>query len=174
MAPEHPRAAVKKRLWTPWRMPFIIGPKPAQCIFCAKARERDDRTNFVLQRGQHCFVLLNAYPYAAGHLMIAPYQHTGTVEELPCQATTEMMEFVKRSLGILRRSHRAESFNVGVNIGAPAGAGIADHVHMHVVPRWTGDSNFMPVLGDVRLIPEVLHDTYEKLLAAGFADSSSA
>lgn len=169
MSPEfEPRnAPSRKRLWTPWRMAFIRGPKPPECIFCAKARERDDRRNYVLYRGAHSFILLNAYPYAAGHLMIAPYQHTGTLEELPEAVTSEMMELAKRSIVALRQSHRSESFNVGVNIGAPAGAGIADHVHMHVVPRWVGDSNFMPVLGDVRLIPETLDETYAKLLSAG-------
>ena len=152
-------------------MGFIGGPKPSECIFCAKAREREDRKNLVVYRGTHSFVLLNAYPYSAGHVMIAPYQHVGSLEGLSPEATTEMMELVKRALATLRRSHRAESFNVGVNIGAPAGAGIADHVHMHVVPRWSGDSNFMPVLGDVRLIPEVLDETYDKLQNAGFGSA---
>ena len=148
-------------------MAFIGGPKAPDCIFCAKAREREDEKNFVLFRGQHSFILLNAYPYAAGHLMVAPYQHIGTLEALPEEVTSEMMELAKRSISALRQSHRSESFNVGVNIGAPAGAGIADHVHMHVVPRWVGDSNFMPVLGDVRLIPETLEESYAKLLAVG-------
>jgi ATP adenylyltransferase len=148
-------------------MAFISGPKAPDCIFCAKASQREDEKNFVLFRGQYSFILLNAYPYAAGHLMVAPYQHIATLEALPEKVTSEMMELAKRSLSALRQSHRSESFNVGVNIGAPAGAGIADHVHMHVVPRWVGDSNFMPVLGDVRLIPETLEQTYAKLLSAG-------
>ena len=163
----------RKRLWTPWRMGFIRGPKPAECIFCAKAGERDDRKNHVLFRGAHSFILLNAYPYAAGHLMIAPYRHVGTLEVLPAEVTSEMMELAKRSIGALRQSHRSESFNVGVNIGEPAGAGIADHVHLHVVPRWVGDSNFMPVLGDVRLIPETLDETYAKLLSVGLGGPAS-
>lgn len=157
------------RLWTPWRMTFIQGEKPRECIFCAKARGDRDRENHVLYRGKHAFMLLNAYPYTAGHLMIAPYAHVASLEDLDADTTTEMMEQVKRALAALRKGERAESFNVGMNIGAPAGAGIADHVHLHVVPRWQGDSNFMPVLGDVRLIPETLDQTYEKLIRAGVA-----
>jgi len=148
-------------------MAFIRSPRSPECIFCSKAHDRDDRKNYVLFRGKYSFILLNAYPYAAGHLMIAPYQHVGTLESLPGEVTAEMMELTKRSLAALRQSHRSEAFNVGVNIGAPAGAGIVDHVHMHVVPRWVGDSNFMPVLGDVRLIPETLDETYAKLQSAG-------
>ncbi|HEX5417461.1 MAG TPA: HIT domain-containing protein [Chloroflexota bacterium] len=161
-------------MWTPWRIAFIRGPKAPECIFCAKARERDDQKNYVVFRGAHSFVLLNTYPYAAGHLMIAPYQHIGSLEELPAEVTTEIMELAKRSMRALRQSHRAEAFNVGANIGAPAGAGIADHVHLHVVPRWVGDSNFMPVVGDVRLIPETLDETYTKLLSSGFGQSTQS
>lgn len=157
------------RLWTPWRMAFIQGDKPSECIFCAKARATRDRENYVLYRGKHNFILLNAYPYTAGHLMIAPYEHRGSLEDLAPEVTAELMGLTKRALRALRKAERTDSFNVGVNIGAPAGAGIADHVHLHVVPRWAGDSNFMPVVGDTRLIPETLDSTYEKLIQAGIA-----
>ncbi len=161
------------RLWTPWRMAFIRGPKPTGCIFCEKARDRNDRVNYVLVRGTHNFVLLNTYPYTTGHLMIAPYQHRSTIEDLAPEVTGEMMELTKRALRALRTAYRTDSFNVGVNIGTAAGAGIADHVHLHVVPRWAGDSNFMPVVGDVRLIPETLDTTYDRLVAADLRSCSA-
>jgi ATP adenylyltransferase len=153
-------------------MAFIRGEKPRVCIFCMKARDNDDRRNFVLDRGQHCFSLLNTFPYAAGHVMIAPYEHEGTPEKLSNETTAEMMELAKRAIGALRVAEKSAAFNVGMNIGEAAGAGFADHIHLHVVPRWNGDSNFLPVLGDVRLIPETLEDTYDKLLAAGIAETS--
>jgi ATP adenylyltransferase len=153
-------------------MAFIQSEKAPDCFFCAKARERDDRRNFVLYRGEHNFVLLNAYPYAAGHLMIAPYAHQGNLVELSSETTTEMMDLAKRSIRALRKAYRTESFNVGMNLGAAAGAGIADHIHLHVVPRWIGDSNFMSVLGQTRLIPETIEATYDRLREADLADES--
>jgi ATP adenylyltransferase len=117
----------------------------------------------VLARGQRNFVLLNTFPYTSGHLMIAPYEHTADITSLDVDTTAEMMELTKRSVKALREAYRTESFNVGLNLGAAAGAGIADHLHLHVVPRWQGDSNFMPVVGDTRLIPESLETTYERL-----------
>jgi ATP adenylyltransferase len=160
------------RLWTPWRMAFIQGEKPRECLFCRIAREDDDRKNLILYRGQHNFVLLNAYPYTSGHLMVAPYAHVGNLDDLDGATTSEMMELAKRAIRALRKGERAEAFNVGVNLGAAAGAGLIDHAHLHVVPRWQGDSNFMPVVGDVRLIPETLDVTYDKLIAAGIAEGS--
>src|SRR5207302_8653796 len=125
-----------QRLWTPWRMAFIQGDKPRECIFCRIARERDDRKNLLLYRGKLTFVLLNAYPYTTGHLMIAPYVHVGDLAELDLATTAETMELAKRALRVLRKVERPGAFNVGMNIGTAAGAGIADHVHLHVVPRW--------------------------------------
>jgi ATP adenylyltransferase len=156
-----------KRLWTPWRLDFIRGPKPRECIFCQKANERNDRENFVLTRGRRNFALLNTYPYTSGHLMIAPLQHSANLGDLDAETTSEMMELTKRAVKALRIAYATESFNIGMNLGTAAGAGIADHLHLHVVPRWQGDSNFMPVLGDTRLIPETLESTYERLLRAG-------
>ena len=156
-----------KRLWTPWRMAFIQGEKPPECIFCSKPNERNDRENFILYRGRHNFIILNAYPYTSGHLMIVPYNHVATIEELESEVTSEMMDLAKRAIAALRKAERPEALNVGMNIGKAAGAGIADHVHLHVVPRWSGDNNFMPVVGDARLLPETLATTYDKLIAAG-------
>lgn len=159
-----------ERLWTPWRMAFIQGEKPNRCIFCTKPNENRDRENYILYRGRHNFIMLNAYPYTSGHLMIVPYRHVSSIEDLDSATTSEMMDLARRSLTALRKAERPEAFNVGVNIGKAAGAGIVDHVHLHVVPRWTGDNNFMPVVGNARLLPEMLESTYEKLIAAGIAD----
>jgi len=148
-------------------MPFIEGEKPSECIFCKKSRENDDRRNHVLARGTHNLILLNAYPYTTGHLMIAPFQHQASLESLDRVVTSEMMDLAKRATRALHQTYQTDSFNIGMNLGAAAGAGIADHLHLHVVPRWQGDSNFMPVLGDVRLIPETLDTTYDRLLEAG-------
>ncbi len=148
-------------------MAFVQGEKSPGCIFCAKPAESRDRANYILFRGRHNFIILNAFPYTSGHLMIVPYEHVPSIEALDSAVTGEMMELSKRSLAALRKAERPEAFNVGLNIGTAAGAGIADHVHLHIVPRWAGDNNFMPVLGNARLLPEALESTYEKLIAAG-------
>jgi ATP adenylyltransferase len=155
------------RIWTPWRMAFIRGEKAVNCIFCLKASETQDRENFVVARAKFNLILLNIYPYTTGHLMIAPYVHQANLVQLESEVTAEMMDLARRATRVLRQAYQTESFNIGMNIGAAAGAGIADHVHLHVVPRWQGDSNFMPVLGDARLIPETLDVTYDRLLQAG-------
>lgn len=147
-----------------------MGSKPDECIFCVKPRERRDRENYILYRGKHGFIILNAYPYNNGHLLVLPYAHVATLEELDVPTVTELMTMVQRSIRAIGRAMAPEGYNVGANIGKVAGAGIADHVHLHVVPRWGGDTNFMPVLGGVRLVPELLETTYDKLLAAGIAE----
>lgn len=152
-------------------MAFIQGEKPRECIFCTKPNESRDRANYILYRGRHNFIILNAYPYTSGHLMIVPYVHVASLEDLAPEVTGEMMELTKRALAAVRNVEKPEAFNVGVNIGKAAGAGIADHVHLHVVPRWAGDNNFMPVIGNARLLPETLASTYDKLLAAGIAST---
>lgn len=151
-------------------MKFIESEKTKGCIFCDKVAEQRDRENFILYRGEHAFIMLNAYPYNNGHLLIAPYAHVSTTEELNEATLTEMMQLVNRGLAALRKASHPQGFNVGANLGGVAGAGIADHVHMHVVPRWQGDANFMPVIGDTRLVPERLEDSYQRLLDAGIAD----
>jgi ATP adenylyltransferase len=151
------------RLWAPWRLEYIEGPKPDECIFCAAAQSDDDTANYVLARGEQCFVLLNAYPYTNGHLMVAPYAHTAAIEELPGATAAELMRLVQRSQVALREAYEPEGFNIGVNQGKAAGAAIEDHVHMHVVPRWAGDTNFMPVIASTHVLPQSLDDSLARL-----------
>ena len=150
-------------LWAPWRMDYITGVKPLGCIFCDKAREDDDPKHFVLFRAKLAFVLLNIYPYNNGHLMIAPYRHLDTLEKMSAEELLDMMSLAQRSIVILVEGLKAEGFNLGINLGRIAGAGIEEHVHLHIVPRWGGDTNFMPVLGDTKVMPEHLEATYAKL-----------
>ena len=136
------------------------------CIFCrAVENPADDEKNYVLHRGTHSFVILNLYPYISGHMMIAPYAHLGELDAAPKATTDEMMDLAKRCNSALRDVYRPEGFNVGMNLGRAAGAGIADHIHMHIMPRWAGDTNFMTSVGDTRVLPEDLPTTYHKLLA---------
>lgn len=159
------------RLWTPWRMEFVAGPRAPGCVLCDKAAQEDrDRENYVLYRGATCLIMLNLYPYNNGHLMVVPYYHVGGLEDLNDECAGEMMLLARRSVAALRKAMNPGGFNVGINLGKTAGAGIHDHVHLHVVPRWEGDTNFMPVLGETRVIPELLETTYEKLLEAGIAE----
>lgn len=153
-------------LWAPWRMQYILGPKTNGCILCEKASEpgEDDTKNLILARGPFTYVLMNIYPYNSGHLMIAPYRHLESLEKLSSEERAEMMTWASDSERILREAFQAMGFNIGVNVGRAAGAGIDDHVHMHVVPRWNGDTNFMPVLGETKVIPEHLEETYARLV----------
>ncbi|MCH7895299.1 MAG: HIT domain-containing protein [candidate division NC10 bacterium] len=151
-------------LWAPWRMQYIVGPKSNGCILCEKAKGDEDTKNLILARGPLTYVLMNIYPYNSGHLMIAPYRHLKSLEKLSPDETAEMIAWASKSERILREAFHAEGFNIGVNVGKVAGAGIDDHLHMHVVPRWNGDTNFMPVLGETKVIPEYLEETYAKLL----------
>ncbi len=152
-----------ERLWAPWRLEYITGEKTEGCIFCEFPKRDEDQKHLILHRGRQAFVIMNAFPYSNGHLLIAPYAHTGSFGDLTDDQNLEMMRLAQASCRILREIARPDGFNIGLNIGTAAGAGIADHVHMHVVPRWNGDTNFMPVLGDVKVIPEALHTTYGKL-----------
>lgn len=152
------------RLWTPWRMPYLRGEdeKPDGCIFCHKVSSSDDQEH-ILHRGEFCYIALNRYPYSNGHLMVIPYLHVPSLEDLDTATLGEMMQLVNHSLAALREAYAPHGFNVGVNLGKAAGAGIADHVHMHVVPRWMADTNFMPVVGETRVIPELLDESYAQL-----------
>ena len=153
-----------EKLWAPWRLRYILsGEKPKGCIFCEFPKQNEDRKNHILYRGKYCFVIMNAYPYSNAHLMVVPYKHTSNFNELSKEENAEMMALLQMSCKILKESNRPDGFNIGMNIGSVAGAGIADHLHMHIVPRWTGDINFMPVFADVRVIPEALEETYDKL-----------
>jgi ATP adenylyltransferase len=153
----------EQRLWAPWRMEYIEGPKPDECIFCAPAEAQDDAAHYVLARGERCFVMLNAYPYTSGHVMVSPYEHVPSLEELDEATLLELMILLKRSLAAIREAYGPEGFNIGLNQGKAAGAGVEEHVHMHVVPRWVGDTNYMPVVGGTRVLPQSLEDSYATL-----------
>ncbi len=153
-------------LWSPWRYRYVSRePGSDDCIFCekAKAEAREDRKNLILFRGRLNFVLLNLYPYTAGHSMIAPYQHGGELEALSGETLGEMMALAQRLQAALKASYHPEGYNLGMNLGRCAGAGVSGHVHLHVLPRWTGDANFMTVVGETRVEPEGLETTYDKL-----------
>lgn len=135
------------------------------CVLCNKGTGNDDSADYVLYRGERAYVILNLYPYNNGHLMVVPYKHTASLEDLDSETLTELMLLVKRGLATLREAMAPHGFNVGVNLGQAAGAGIHEHVHIHIVPRWEGDTNFMPVLGETRVIPQMLEETYAQLLA---------
>src|SRR4051812_35987447 len=154
-------------LWSPWRYRYVSESGPSdECIFCAKASASNDEENFILYRGKYNFVLLNIFPYAAGHLMIAPYRHLASLEEADPPTVTELAEITRRAEMNLRKVYNAPGYNIGMNIGASAGAGIAGHIHMHALPRWQGDANFMATVAETRVLPEDLRTTYGKLRAA--------
>jgi ATP adenylyltransferase len=147
--------------------------KPARCIFCVKAGERRDAANLLLHRGRHGLVMMNLFPYNSGHLLVAPYAHVKSLERLPDEAALDLLVLTSLSLKALRAEIKPEGFNIGVNLGRVAGAGIEGHVHLHIVPRWNGDTNFMPLFGETRVMPEHLRTTYRKLLARFRALSGS-
>ncbi len=150
----------EQRLWAPWRLEYIKGPKPDECIFCSKPAEGDDQRAYIVARGERCFAMLNAFPYNNGHLMISPYEHVPSIEALADDALLELMTLTQRTLAALRDIYGPEGFNIGINEGKVAGAGVEDHVHLHVVPRWGADTNFMPVIGDTRVLPQSLADSW--------------
>jgi ATP adenylyltransferase len=153
-----------KVLWAPWRMEYILGPKGSECLFCVKPAEQKDRENLILYRGGRAYVIMNKYPYNNGHLMVVPYAHFSSFDSLPDADLFDIMKLARFSIDCLTKAFHPEGFNVGVNIGEVAGAGIEEHLHMHVVPRWAGDLNFMTIIGEIRVIPEHILDTYDKLL----------
>lgn len=167
---DSPRSKVfVERLWSPWRNAYITatGANLSQadaCIFCEAVKNpADDEKNFVLYRGLHNFVILNLYPYVSGHLMIAPNAHLGELDTAPKETTDELMDLAKRCQTALREIYRPQGFNLGMNLGRVAGAGIPDHIHMHIIPRWLGDTNFMTSVAEVRVLSEDLPTTYRKL-----------
>lgn len=156
-----------ERLWAPWRFPYLAGAEKEEGCFLCRAWTCDDpRSRLVLHRGRGALVIMNLYPYNNGHLMVAPALHAARLADLPEEVRRELMEEVSRWVEIIGRAMRPEGFNVGMNLGAPAGAGLADHLHIHVVPRWGGDTNFMPVTGQVKVISQSLEDAYRTLLDA--------
>lgn len=160
------------RLWTPWRYQYVTqASSAASCIFCDKAAEDRDQENFILHRGRLNFVLLNLYPYTNGHLMIAPYAHVARLADAPAGTLEEMMLLAREAEAHFLKIYRPAGLNLGMNLGECAGAGVAGHIHMHVLPRWPGDSSFMTTVGETRVLPEDLPATYARLLAA-FRQSS--
>lgn len=152
-------------LWSPWRYRYVTRTgRPEGCVFCLKPERDSDRENFVLFRGSHCFVILNLYPYTSGHVMVVPYDHASRLDEISEEAAAEMMALTRRTAGVLERVYRPKGLNIGMNLGECAGAGIAGHLHMHILPRWPGDVNFMTTIGETRVLPEDLETTYERLL----------
>ena len=154
-----------KQLWAPWRMAYIEsgGTADEGCIFCTKPAANRDEENLIVYRGPRVFVIMNKFPYNNGHLMIAPYQHVPTIEELDAETLTELMITAQRVLAAMRAAFNPHGFNMGINQGAVAGAGIADHVHFHIVPRWNGDTNFMPVLADTKVMPDFIQNTARQI-----------
>ncbi len=156
-----------RQLWAPWRLEYIEGAKAAGCIFCTAGQGADDRVVQVVVRGRSCFVIMNRFPYNTGHVMVVPIRHCRQLQELDDGELTELLRYTDYCVRVQERVLRAEGFNVGLNLGRAAGAGIEDHLHIHVVPRWVGDTNFMPVVGEVKVMSEHLEATYRKL-ADGF------
>lgn len=150
-------------LWVPWRMDYILGPKPECCVFCLPEHREQDEERLVLYRGRHVFVIMNKFPYNSGHLMVTPLRHVMDFCDLTVEEHTELFSISQKTVTILRELSKPEGFNLGFNLGGAAGAGIKEHVHFHIVPRWNGDSSFMAVLGEVRTVPEHLHVTYARL-----------
>jgi ATP adenylyltransferase len=154
-----------EHLWAPWRMAFIQPetPPPPGCIFCTQpAAQRDDEYH-ILYRGEHCFMMLNKYPYNSGHLMVAPFRHVGQLEELDAATLADLMGQAQLALKAIGHAMHPDGFNMGFNQGKVAGAGFAEHIHFHIVPRWNGDTNFMPVIADVKVMPEYLDNVYRQL-----------
>ncbi len=161
----------KRPLWAPWRIEYITGPKDGECIFCAAAATaaHADPAHEPIDRTEHCLTILNAYPYAPGHVMVAPVRHVGALEDLGSDEMLETMLLARRSILAIRKAMAPDGFNVGFNLGKVAGAGIVDHLHLHVVPRWQGDTNFMPVLDGTNVIPQALEAT-QAILAEAIAE----
>jgi ATP adenylyltransferase len=148
-------------LWSPWRMEYIENHnKEEGCVFCNAQDREDSADNLIAYRGQLAYVILNRYPYTSGHLMVIPFAHVATLEELDTQTRAEMMELTSQCTTVLKSIYRTQGFNIGVNMGEAAGAGVLGHVHIHIVPRWKGDTNFMSSVGQTRVLPEALEDTY--------------
>jgi ATP adenylyltransferase len=160
------RIMAERPLWAPWRIEYILAPKSGECIFCEAVAGDAAQARWVVERGEHCFTMLNAYPYAPGHVLIAPNRHVAELDGLTNEEMLELMALARRAVAAQRKAMSPDGFNLGVNLGRVAGAGIADHLHLHVVPRWEGDTSFMPVLDDTRVIPQALDAAKEALVQA--------
>ncbi len=158
-----------ERLWRPWRMQYIRmaqGEGGKECIFCTKPAEDDDRSNLILHRGGRCFIIMNLFPYNTGHLMVSPYRHVGDLEHLDPEEREELMRLTVLSVRCIKEAMQPHGFNLGMNLGKVSGAGYDQHLHMHVVPRWEGDTNFMPVVAGAKVMPESLQENYDRLREA--------
>lgn len=158
---------MNRPIWAPWRIEYILGEKEKTCLFCRVAQEDQDEKNLVVHRGRLAYVIMNLYPYNPGHLMVAPYEHVSELELLETETANEVMKLTQKCVIALKNKMNPDAINAGLNLGEIAGSSIKEHLHMHVVPRWQGDNNFMPVLADMRVVPQALGDTY-RLLAPEF------
>ncbi len=157
------------RIWAPWRLAYVKDASKdieEECVFCAKPAAGDDEASLIVHRGERCFVILNLYPYTNGHLMVAPFEHLGRLQDLPGETVTEMMALAQRAMDGLERVYDPQGYNVGFNQGRVAGAGVEHHIHLHVVPRWGGDTNFMPVIADTKVMPQTLEESFAALKGA--------
>ena len=154
-----------KQLWAPWRIEYILGPKPDACVFCLPEGREEDEERLVLYRGRRAFVIMNRYPYNNGHLLVCPFRHVSELTDLESAESHEIMDLVQRCSGILKQHFNCEGINVGLNLGKAAGAGIGEHLHFHLVPRWNGDSSFIAVMDEVRTVPQHIRETYTALRA---------
>jgi ATP adenylyltransferase len=152
-----------KNIWAPWRKEFILSKEEENCFFCAAIKDNQDRKNLVLYRGKECFCILNKYPYNSGHLMVAPKMHKDDLSKLSDSEMLELLTLTRNVKNILTKKLKPEGFNLGINFGKVAGAGVEDHIHLHLVPRWKGDTNFMPVIAETKVIPQSLEDLYLEL-----------
>jgi ATP adenylyltransferase len=157
-----------EKLWAPWRMAFITPktPKSNECIFCTQPAALHDDEYYILYRGERCYIMLNLYPYNNGHLMVTPFEHTASISQLDSDTLTELMALAQLALAALRKAMNPDGFNMGINEGKVAGAGFAEHMHFHIVPRWNGDTNFMPVIADTKVMPDHLENVYRQLKEA--------
>ena len=153
-----------QRIWAPWRLRYVKDAnKSSECVFCTKPELGDDREALIVHRGERCFVILNLYPYTSGHLMVMPFEHLGRLQDIDTEITAEMMDLAQQAMRRMEEVYSPEGFNVGLNQGRVAGAGVEGHIHLHVVPRWAGDNNYMPVLADTRVMPQSLEESYDAL-----------
>ena len=156
-----------ENLWTPWRMKYMTdADNPGECVFCLAPKMEDGPQNLVVHRGKAVYAILNRYPYTSGHLMVVPYEHVPSMEALTPETRFEMIEMVNKAIGVLREVYQPEGFNIGINMGSAAGAGIAEHAHVHILPRWAGDTSFMSTVGETRVIPEELEVTFKRISAS--------
>ncbi|MEN6521916.1 MAG: HIT domain-containing protein [Armatimonadota bacterium] len=155
-----------ERIWAPWRVQYIMAEKEDGCIFCDKPKQNKDKENYILHRGEHALIMLNAYPYNNGHLMVAPYRHVADISDLTDDELLSIMHLVSLGKQALAKTFSPDGYNIGINMGKTAGAGIADHIHVHIVPRWNGDTNFMPVIADTKVMPQALSHTFDQISEA--------